>query len=135
MEMKVENIKPNIGALVHADRAELRDPAVAQHLLELLEERGVLVFPRLGLNDQEQLAFTDSLGARVNFTTTAPGGDADTKDVYTITLDPKLNPEPEYVLGTYFWHMDGVTSDIPPPKATVLSCRKTSPTGGPTQFA
>jgi alpha-ketoglutarate-dependent taurine dioxygenase len=135
MEMNVENLKPKIGARVHADRAELNDPAVAQRLLELLEERGVLVFPRLGLDDREQLAFTDSLGARVNFTTTAPGGDADTQDVYTITLDPKLNPEPEYVLGTYFWHMDGITSDIPPPKATVLTARRTAPRGGQTEFA
>ena len=133
--MQVENLKPKIGARVHAERAELNDPAVAQRLLELLEERGVLVFPRLGLDDREQLAFTDSLGARVNFTTTAPGGDADTRDVYTITLDPKLNPEPEYVLGTYFWHMDGVTSDIPPPKATVLTARRTAPKGGQTEFA
>ena len=72
--MQVENLKPKIGARVHAERAELNDPAVAQRLLELLEERGVLVFPRLGLDDRDLLAFTDSLGARVNITTPAPGG-------------------------------------------------------------
>src|ERR1700756_4029044 len=135
MSMDVEFIKPDIGASIRVAPEALTDDAVVQRCLELLEERGVLVFPKIGLTDAQQLAFTDKLGGRVNFTTTVSGGDAETQDVYTISLDPKRNPEPEYVLGTFFWHMDGVTSDIVPPKATVLSCRKTSPTGGQTQFA
>jgi alpha-ketoglutarate-dependent taurine dioxygenase len=135
MALKVEPIKPALGAIVHVDRAALSDDAVVQECLDLLETHGVLVFPRLGLSDAEQLAFTDKFGARVNFTTTVAGGDAETQDVYTITLDPKRNSEPEYVLGTFFWHMDGVCSDIAPPKASVLSCRKTSPKGGQTEFA
>ena len=56
-------------------------------------------------------------------------------DVYRITLDPKLNPQPEYVQGTFFWHMDGLNSDIPPPKATLLTCQRKSSKGGQTQFA
>lgn len=136
MVMKVEAIKPAVGALVHIDRSAIMDPSVAHHCMELLEQHGAIVFPRLGLSDTEQLAFTDKLGERVNFTTTAPGGDKDTAGVYTITLDPKINNEPEYVLGTFFWHMDGITlSNIPPPKASVLSCRRTAPKGGQTEFA
>jgi len=135
MELKVEPIKPALGALVHVDRSALTDDAVAQRCLELLEKHGALVFPRIGLSDAEQLAFTDKLGARVNFTNTVAGGNAETADVYTITLDPKRNPEPEYVLGTFFWHMDGLCVDIPPPKASVLSCRRTAPKGGQTEFA
>ena len=128
-------IKPHIGALVQVDRARLCDDDVVSACLEALESRGVLVFPRIGLTDEQQLAFTDKLGVRVNFTKRAPGGDVDSKDVYTITLDPKINKEPEYILGTFFWHMDGVTSDIPPPRATVLSARRTSAKGGQTEFA
>ena len=75
---------------------------VAAACLDLLEERGVVVFPRIDVSDAEQLAFTDRLGARVNFTRSVPGGDAETRDVYRITLDPEANPEPEYVQGT-FW--------------------------------
>ncbi len=65
----------------------------------------VLVFPRIGLNDEEQLAFTDKLGARVNFTSRVPGGNKSSQDVYTITLDPKINTEPEYVLGAISEHV------------------------------
>jgi len=135
MKIAVENIKPNIGSIVRVDRAALLDDEVAQRCLELLDERGVLLFPRIGLNDKEQLAFTDKLGDRVNFTNRVPGGDKSTEGVYTITLDPKINTEPEYVLGTYFWHMDGMTSPIPPPKASVLSARRVAPKGGQTEFA
>jgi alpha-ketoglutarate-dependent taurine dioxygenase len=39
------------------------------------------------------------------------------------------------VLGTWFWHIDGVTIDQPLPKATLLSARKLSPSGGQTEFA
>ena len=128
MDLKFENIKPNIGAIVRADRESLGDEAFARDCLQLLDERGVLVFPEIGLSDDEQLAFTDKLGARVNFTRTA-------NDVYTVTLDPKINTEPEYVLGTFFWHMDGLTSNIARPKATVLSARRTARKGGQTEFA
>jgi len=56
-------------------------------------------------------------------------------DVYQVTLDKKINPQPEYVLGTYFYHMDGMPVDFPPPFATLLSARKTAPKGGQTEFA
>jgi alpha-ketoglutarate-dependent taurine dioxygenase len=131
-----EPIKEHIGAIVHVDKAHLCDDDVVAACRAQLEDRGVLVFPRLFLSDAEQLAFTDKFGQRVNFSKTVPGGkDADEADVYKITLDKKINNEPEYVLGTFFWHMDGVTIDQPLPKATFLSARKLSPSGGQTEFA
>jgi alpha-ketoglutarate-dependent taurine dioxygenase len=128
VELKFANLKPNIGALVHADRESLGDETFARRCLQLLDERSVLVFPRIGLSDAEQLAFTDKLGARVNFTFSA-------NDVYTVTLDPKINNQPEYVLGTFFWHMDGLTQKIARPRATVLSARRIARRGGQTDFA
>jgi alpha-ketoglutarate-dependent taurine dioxygenase len=50
-------------------------------------------------------------------------------------LNKDANIEPEYVLGTFFWHMDGLTVNAPPPKATILSARKLAPKGGQTEFA
>lgn len=130
-----EPIKSDIGAVVPVDRSAFGDKDFAQRCLELLERHAALVFPQVDLSDEEQLAFTDLLGERVNFTTKVAGGDVSTKDVYTITLDPKINQEPEYVLGSMFWHMDGICSDIPPPKATLLSCKNPPNKGGQTEFA
>jgi alpha-ketoglutarate-dependent taurine dioxygenase len=135
MGIEVENIKPLVGARVYARPEELADPAVARRCLELLEQRTVLIFPRINMTNEQQLAFTDALGERVNFTYTSKASDIEAQDVYTVTLDPKLNPDPEGVHGTFFWHMDGVNSPIDQPKASLLSCRTTAPKGGQTEFA
>lgn len=135
MSVTIEPIKPLIGGIVRVDKAHLCDDAVVETVRAALEDRGVLVFPEVNVTDAEQLAFTDRLGERVNFTRQAPGSDATAPDVYKVTLDKKVNAEPDYVLGTFFWHVDGVTMDIPLPKATVLSARSLSETGGATEFA
>jgi alpha-ketoglutarate-dependent taurine dioxygenase len=135
VSVRVENIKPDIGGIIHVDRAAVTDPATVAVVREALEDRGVVVIPRAHLTDAEQLVFTDHFGERVNFTRRVPGSDASAADVYKITLDKKINKEPEYVLGTWFWHIDGVTIDQPLPKATMLSARKLSPGGGQTEFA
>src|SRR5580658_3451461 len=132
MSIVVTHVKPRIGSIVQVEKSALYDDATVAQVLELLEQRGVLVFPRMALNDEEQLALTDRLGTRVNFIRRMAGP---TSDVYKITLDPKVEPFPEYVQGTFFWHMDGLTSDIPPPKATLLTARRLAKRGGQTEFA
>jgi alpha-ketoglutarate-dependent taurine dioxygenase len=132
----IEKVKPHIGGIVHVTKEHLLDDETIVAVREALEDRGVLVFPRMNLTDAEQVAFTDRVGKRGSYNKKAPGtGAADDKDVYTITLDKKINFQPEYVLGTFFWHIDGVTVDQPLPKATLLTARKLSPTGGQTEFA
>jgi len=135
MPVIVDKVKPHIGGIVWVDKEHLLDPGTIAAVRDALEDRGVLVFPQLHLTDAEQLAFTDLLGPRVNFTKRVPGsGAADDPDVYKITLDKAINTQPEYVLGTWFWHIDGVTIDQPLPKATLLTARKLSPSGGQTEF-
>lgn len=133
--IEIESVKPNIGGIVHVDKADLCEPEVVRKCQEALEDRGVLVFPRVNLTDEEQLAFTDSMGERVNYTRAVPGASAAEPDVYRVTLDEEINDSPAYVLGTYFWHIDGVTTDMPLPKATLLTARKISLRGGQTEFA
>lgn len=135
MRVTIEPIKPLVGGIVRVDKAHLCDADVIETIRTALEDRGVLLFPQINVSDEEQLALTDALGDRVNFTRRVPGSDATSQDVYKITLDKKINTEPDYVLGTFFWHIDGVTMDIPLPKATLLSARTLSDEGGATQFA
>jgi alpha-ketoglutarate-dependent taurine dioxygenase len=135
-EMQIEKVKPHIGGIVHVAKKDLLDDEVINTVRNALEDRGVLVFPRMHLNDAEQLAFTDKFGKRVNFTRTVQdGGATEDADVYAVTLDKDVNFQPEYVLGTFFWYIDGVTIDQPLPKATLLTARKLSPSGGQTEFA
>ena len=52
-----------------------------------------------------------------------------------ITLNKNTNKEPDYVLGTFWWHVDGVTMDVPLSKSTPLTARTLSSAGGATEFA
>jgi alpha-ketoglutarate-dependent taurine dioxygenase len=134
--VRIEKIKPAIGGIVHVAKEDLLNDEIVSALREALDDRGVLVFPRINLTDVDQLALTDKIGKRLNYVSKAPGsGAAGEKDVYAITLDSKINHQPEYVLGTFFWHIDGVTIDQPLPKGTLLTARKLSSTGGQTEFA
>lgn len=135
MTIRFEPIKPAIGARVYADsRDEFFTKEAAQQCYDALEKYTVLVFPRMNLTDEEQLKFTDLLGGRINFNRNVPGTNATAQDIYKVTLDKDVNFQPEYVLGTFFWHMDGITVPMPPPKATLLSARKVAPKGGQTEF-
>ena len=137
MAIRFENLKDKVGSrVVWDDRADLFTPEAAEAIRAKVEERTVLVFPRLDLTNEEQLTITDLMGSRQVMHKTLGAGRSDSDDeIYQITLDAKLNPQPEYVLGTFFWHMDGITVDAPPPFATLLSARRTSEKGGQTEFA
>ena len=75
--LKTRDLKPRIGTEVLADKAALLSGQHAGALRELLEQRGVLVFPRIGLSDDEQIAFTQTLvpsrpNARAKSSTASP---------------------------------------------------------------
>ncbi len=136
MSIAFENVKPLIGSTVRFDdRDELFTEEAMAKIREAIETRTVLVFPEVNFTDEEQLRFTDMLGARVNLTSNSVTDKPKDEDVYQVTLDRKVNKAPEYVLGTFFWHMDGLTVDMPPPAASLLSCRRASAEGGQTEFS
>lgn len=132
--MKIEPIKEHIGAQVELRRERLGDPLVGAELLEHLDRYGVLVFPKLGVTDEEQLALTDSLGGRVNFFKHVEAGQGGTEGVYRISLNANISSQDEYIKGNYFWHMDGMIVNEQPPRASLLSGRTVSATGGDTHF-
>ena len=51
-----------------------------------------------------------------------------------MTLDPAKNPAAAYLRGTFDWHIDGCTDDIPI-MATLLSAHAVAESGGETEFA
>ncbi len=134
MAIRFEDVKPKIGARVVWDKREdLFTDEAAAAIRTKVEERTVLVFPKLNLSDEEQVRMTELIGPRQKTHIDKATGEA--MDIYQVTLDAKLNPQPEYVYGTFFWHMDGITVEAPPSFATLLSCRRKAPKGGQTEFA
>ena len=124
-----EEIKPNIGSRVLNSKEVLLAGELGPQIRELLEQRGVLVFPEINFTDEEQIAFTKTLG---NFAAEMQDGGAE--KIHKITLDVKENPQSaEYLKGSLYWHIDGTMNKVPI-LASLLSCKKTSDWGGNTGF-
>lgn len=123
---------PRIGAETRVGKSELLEPAFVAECRAALEHYGVLVFHRLGLNDDEQVAFSAKLGDVIPQGGKRADGSQDL--VYKITLDRKENEAAEYLQSTIHWHIDGVFDETPPPKATMLTGRRLAPVGGATEF-
>ena len=128
--LRHEAIKDRIGSRVLNSKDELLAGTLADEMRDLLEQRGVLVFPKIAFTDQEQIAFTKTLG------TYAPERTGDEEAVTRISIDPAIaGSTAEYLKGSLFWHIDGTMQDVPI-LASILSCRKPSPRGtGNTGFA
>src|SRR6266540_1914194 len=113
MTFMASNISPLIGTRIETDKATLTSGARANEIRETLEARGVLVFPKIDLSDEEQLAFARTLGDIV--------GQGE-NGIYKITLDTRITPSAEYLRGTVLWHFDGWADDVPA-RGSILSGR------------
>lgn len=124
--LETRDIKPKIGTEILSGKKALLSGEYAGEIRELLEQRGVLVFPKINLTDEEQLQFTKTLG---NVARERTG-----EEIFPISLDPKVSSGVEYLKGSLYWHFDG-TMQPKPILASILSAKVLSPTGGNTEFA
>lgn len=125
-----EPLAATVGAeVVDADLdALLFDPDVPGVLLDALDRYGVLVLPALGLRDEEQVALCRRLGPVQQFPNRS------IPEISVISLDPAKTATAEYLKGSFDWHIDGSTDEVPN-MATVLSAHALSDEGGETEFA
>lgn len=124
MPFTATDLTPRIGSAIETDLATLLDGSRSHEIRDLLDRRGVLVFRGIGITDDEQIAFTETLGS------------VGIEGIYKVTFDEGANPVPsDYNLGNFSWHIDRTDLEVPP-RATILSPRKLSPEGtGKTEFA
>lgn len=126
-----EKLSDTVGAMVvgvDLDRL-LSDDALPQWTLEALDANGVLVFRDLHIDDATQVAFSKRLGRVETFR-----NDPVHPEIFRVTLDPTKNASAPYLKGTFAWHIDGLTEDIPI-MATLLSAHAIATSGGETEFA
>jgi alpha-ketoglutarate-dependent taurine dioxygenase len=130
MTVTTKPLSEHVGVeILDVDRDRLvSDDALAGECLELLDRHGVLVFRELHLDDEAQVAFSRKLGPVEKV------GRGDNAEIFRVTLDPAKNPAADYLKGTFDWHIDGMTDDIPI-MATLLSAREVAAAGGDTEFA
>jgi alpha-ketoglutarate-dependent taurine dioxygenase len=119
------DLTPRIGTAIDTDAATLVNGSKAEEIRQLLEERGVIAFPEVHLSDEEQVAFTKTLGHIV---------DEGQNNIYKITMNAEENAQADYLKGAFFWHIDGTMSEVPI-LASIMSGHRLSPTGGDTEFS
>jgi len=128
MALDIRELKPTIGSAVVAPKQDLLSGEYGEQLRSLLEERGVLVFPEVNFTDEEQVAFTKTLG---NFAPELLDGGGDS--VHKISLDRTQSASADYLRGSMYWHLDGTMNEVPI-LASILTAKVLSPTGGDTEF-
>jgi alpha-ketoglutarate-dependent taurine dioxygenase len=125
MSLQTIDLTPKIGTEIKADIATLTSGRYAAEIVEMLEQRGVLIVREINMNDDEQNAFSATLGGvQVQHGTT----------LQQISIDKEVTFAADYLRGSFFWHIDGSTDDRPNFAAT-LNARVLSKTGGTTYFA
>ena len=106
MALKITDLTPCIGTLIETDVDTLVSGAASAEICALVQDRGVLVIRGLDLDDEQQLAFTRTLG---------PVLDEKSGEVYKVTYDPRESPDLYfYTPGNFFWHIDRTDSEVPP---------------------
>jgi alpha-ketoglutarate-dependent taurine dioxygenase len=118
--LETRDLKARIATEIRSDKGSLLSGVHAGEIRELLEERGVLVFPQINFTDEEQVAFTETLGT---LATELRG-----EQVYNVTLDSSVNKWADYLKGSLYWHIDGTMNEVPI-LASLLSS-KVLPRGG-----
>jgi alpha-ketoglutarate-dependent taurine dioxygenase len=125
-----ERLSATVGAdVVGVDSARLlSDDDLPAQVLEALDAHGALIFRRACIDDDTQVAFSKRLGRVEVF------GKGVNPEIFRVTLDPEKNPAATYLRGTFDWHIDGCTDDVPI-MATILSAHAVAELGGETEFA
>ena len=128
--LTTEKLGPTVGAAVIDIDSErlLHDASLPEWILDALDAHGALVFRGLHIDDATQVAFSKRLGRVVVL------GRGENPEIFRVTLDPAKNPAAEYLRGTFDWHIDGCTDDVPI-MATLLSAHAVAESGGETEFA
>jgi alpha-ketoglutarate-dependent taurine dioxygenase len=131
---EVTDLKPLIGAQVRTDAATLLSGVHASRIRALLEERSMIVFPGVGLDDDQQIAFTRTLGSQADEYNGVPDADGNQQSIFKVSLDPAVNPIAEYLRTSLFWHLDGSMHEVPI-FASILGARYLPPEGGATEWS
>lgn len=127
---EVSDAADRIGSIIRTDKETLLSGEKASEIRTIMEARGVVVFPQINLTDEEQIAFTHTLGTFAHEEGEGLGGKDST---YPITMDESINPIASYLKGAFFWHIDGTMSEQPI-LASIMSARALAKEGGETDF-
>jgi alpha-ketoglutarate-dependent taurine dioxygenase len=125
MTLETIVLSPRIGTEIRADPAALLSGAHTEQIRDVLDQRELVLFRAVNLDDRQQVAFARTLGDVV---------DQGEDNIYKVSLDKRVTATADYLLGTFLWHIDGTTDEVPS-RASLLTARRLSESGGQTEWA
>jgi len=128
------DLTPAIGSQVDTDIATLLRGDAASEIRSLLLARGVLVFPEIGMSDEQQIAFTATLGIPASENNGTVGPDGKPQSIYTVDAAQNDAHAIRRLRNNHLWHLDGSMHDVPI-LASLLSAKRVAPVGGETEWA
>jgi alpha-ketoglutarate-dependent taurine dioxygenase len=131
--LTTRELTPLIGTEITTDADALVNGRYAHEIRALLEERRVLVFPNVGLDDDQQIAFTRTLGTQAYENNGTLDENGEKQSIFKVSLDSKVNPQGEYFRTSFFWHLDGSMHEVPI-LASILNAKYLPPEGGQTEW-
>ena len=132
--LMIRPITAHIGAYIDNRADELLSGDMPEQLLQALDNYNVLVFPRVGLSDEQLVSLSGKMGVMEAAKATHDGSSTSGKGIYRIALDKDDKTQLDYVKGNDYWHMDGMNYSVPG-KGTLLKCENPPSKGGETEFA
>jgi alpha-ketoglutarate-dependent taurine dioxygenase len=128
------NLTPLIGSRIDVEKAALLSGRHASQFRELLAARGVLVFAEAGLSDEEQIAFTATLGTPADENNGTLGPDGKPQAIYKVDAAQDDIQAIRRLRNNFLWHLDGSMHEVPI-LASILSAKQVAPVGGQTEWA
>lgn len=125
MALETQDLTPRIGTQIFTDADTLLGGSEAATIRDILEQRGVVLFRDLDIDDAQQVAIAKTLGNCV--------ADEGEEGIYKITLDENENARAKYLQGSLYWHVDGSLQPYPN-LAAILRPIRLSQSGGQTEF-
>jgi alpha-ketoglutarate-dependent taurine dioxygenase len=128
------DLTPLIGSRIEADIDTLLSGRFSGQIRALLSERCVLLFSGVGLTDEQQIAFTATLGTVASENNGVAGADGKTQSIYKVDAEQHDQAAIRRLRNNFLWHLDGSMHEVPI-LASLLSARRTAPEGGQTEWA
>jgi alpha-ketoglutarate-dependent taurine dioxygenase len=132
--LEVEPISETIGAHIRTAAEDAVNGDAPTQIMDALNRYSVLVFPQIHMSDATFLELTAALGEKHESNVTDDGSEASDKGIFRIALDKADKTQLDFIKGNDFWHMDGMSYDVPC-KVTLLKCESAPLEGGDTGFA
>ena len=85
--LATRELSPLVGTAIDADPETLLSGRFAQDLRALFDQRSVLVFPGVGFDDQQQIAFTRTLGIQAFENNGVAQANGEKQAIFKVSLD------------------------------------------------